>query len=144
MNAIINICIKKLDSNAQLPKYEHSDDAGMDVYANETKTLQPGERGLISTGIALAIPLGYVGLIWDKSGIATKYGISTLAGVIDAGYRGEIKIALLNTSQDSYTIETGKKIAQCLIQPIHQAQLIEVPELPASQRGDGGFGSTGL
>ncbi len=136
--------LKKLSPTAVLPKYIHPHDAGMDLYSNENITLQPQERKLIPTGIALAIPTGYVGLIWDKSGIATNHGLKTMAGVIDAGYRGEIKILIHNLSNQPYTVQAGTKIAQMLIQPVEQKEIIEVQELDDSSRGDGGFGSTGM
>ena len=134
--------IKKLSATAILPKYAHPHDAGMDLYASETVVILPQERTLIPTGIALSIPIGYVGLIWDKSGIATKHGLKTMAGVIDSGYRGEVKILLHNLSQQSYTIEAGTKIAQMLIQPVEQKQIVEVEELAETERGEQGFGST--
>ncbi len=134
---------KKLHPDALLPKYALANDAGMDFYANETLVLPPQERKLVSTGIALAIPQGYVGLIWDKSGIALKHGLKVMAGVIDSGYRGEIKILLHNLSSQPFTIERGKKIAQMLIQPIERKNIVEVDELDETPRGEGGFGSTG-
>ncbi|MFH1275845.1 MAG: dUTP diphosphatase [Candidatus Woesearchaeota archaeon] len=139
------IKIKRIDSEAILPKYACENDAGMDFFSTETILLQPNERKLISTGISMAIPLGYVGLIWDKSGIANKHGIKTMAGVIDSGYRGEVKILLHNLSTESFLIEKGHKIAQMLIQPITQKEIVEVEELDLdTERGEGGFGSTGL
>lgn len=136
--------IKKISETAILPRYVHPHDAGMDLYSNETITLQLQERKLISTGIALAIPPGYVGLIWDKSGIATNHGLKTMAGVIDAGYRGEIKVLIHNLSNQPYTVQAGTKIAQMLIQPVEQKKIIEVTELDDSSRGEQGFGSTGM
>jgi dUTP pyrophosphatase len=137
------IAIKKLHPDAKLPEYAHPDDAGMDFYASESITLQPNERTAVPTGIALAIPSGFVGLLWDKSGMAVKHGLKTMAGVIDAGYRGEIKIILHNLSNQPYTFERGTKVAQMLIQPVHQKRLIEVEDLDSTNRGTGGFGSTG-
>ena len=136
--------VKKLHSEAKLPNYAHASDAGMDLYALETTALQPHERRLISTGIALAIPYGCVGLIWDKSGLAAKHGVKTLAGVIDAGYRGEIRVVLHNLSAQSFLIEKGSKIAQMLIQPVVHTEIIEVEELEETPRGELGFGSTGM
>ena len=138
------IKIKKLNENATLPKYAKPGDAGMDFYSNEETTIQPNERKLISTGIAMAIPSGYVGLIWDKSGIATKHGIKTMAGVVDSGYRGEVKILVHNLSDNPHTIEKNTKVAQMLIQPIEQREVVEVTELDQTERGAGGFGSTGI
>ncbi len=140
----MTIHIKKTSETAKLPSYANPNDAGMDFYANESMIVEAGERKLISTGIAMAIPQGHVGLIWDKSGIATKHGLKTMAGVIDSGYRGEVKILVHNLSSEPYTIEQGNKIAQMLIQPVHQKQIVEVGSLEETQRGEGGFGSSGL
>ena len=140
----MTIKIKKLSATATSPKYANPGDAGMDFYSNETVHLQPNERKLISTGISMAIPESYVGLIWDKSGLANKHGLKTMAGVIDSGYRGEIKILVHNLSNQLYVVEAGKKIAQMLIQPIEQKAITEVEDLNQTDRGDGGFGSTGL
>ena len=136
--------IKKLHPDAKIPSYVHLGDAGMDVFALESLALAPGERGLVRTGIALEFPEGYVLLMWDKSGISTKHGITTLAGVIDAGYRGEIQIGVVNLGQDSHTFEKGSKVAQILVQPIVRAEIQEVEKLSESIRGEGGFGSTGI
>ncbi len=140
----MTIKIKKLSAFATIPAYVHPHDAGMDLYAAETVTIESGERKLISTGIAMAIPAGFVGLIWDKSGIAAKFGIKTMGGVIDAGYRGEIKVIMHNLSVSAFTIEKGMKIAQMLIQPVAQKEIVEVDELDDTSRGEGGFGSTGM
>ena len=140
----MTIRIKRVDKEARLPQYAHPGDAGMDFFSNEEVILRPGERKLVPTGISMAIPGGYVGLFWDKSGIASKFGIKSMAGVIDAGYRGEIRILLHNLSSDEFKIEKGMKIAQMLIQPVEQKQLIEVDDLDDTERSDGGFGSTGL
>ena len=139
----MTIKIKKVCDEAILPKYAHPGDAGMDFFSNEEITLRAGERKLVSTGISMAIPEGYVGLLWDKSGIASKFGIKSMAGVIDAGYRGEIRILLHNLSNEDFQIEKGMKVAQMLIQPVEQKQLVEVNDLEETARGDGGFGSTG-
>lgn len=141
----MTIKIKKLYPDAVIPKYANENDAGMDFYAHETVIIPPNQRKLISTGIAMAIPPGFVGLIWDKSGIASKYGLKSMAGVIDSGYRGEIMILLHNLSAEPYLIEKGNKIAQMLIQPVEQKKIIEVQELDTNtQRNVGSFGSTGL
>ena len=116
----------------------------MDFYSNEELTILPNERKLVSTGISMAIPEGYVGLIWDKSGIATKHGIKTMAGVIDSGYRGEVKILVHNLSDQVHKIEKNTKVAQMLIQPIECREVIEVEELDQTERGEEGFGSTGI
>lgn len=140
----MTIKIKKLHEKAVLPQYTKENDAGMDFYASETMIIAPQQRVLVSTGIAMAIPTGYVGLVWDKSGIASKHGLKTMAGVIDAGYRGEVRILVHNLSSQSYTVEAGTKIAQMLIQPVEQREVVEVNELDETDRGEGGFGSTGI
>jgi dUTP pyrophosphatase len=140
----MKIQIKKLNSDAIIPQYAHAHDAGMDLYACESMVIKAGERGVVPTGIAMAIPSGYVGLIWDKSGMAAKFGLKTMAGVIDAGYRGEVKIVMHNLSSADYTVKAGEKIAQMLIQPVLQMPLVEVESLDDTSRGVGGFGSTGL
>jgi dUTP pyrophosphatase len=135
--------IKKLNENAKPFKYAHEGDAGLDVYSSDKKTIKAGEREVINTGIAIALEEGYVALVWDKSGLAAKRGIKTMAGVIDSGYRGEIKIVMLNTSKEDFEIDEGDKIAQILIQKIEQAEIEEVQDLNDTTRGEGGFGSTG-
>jgi len=140
----MRLLIQKLSPEAILPKYALPHDAGMDVYSNETITLLPNEKKTIKTGIALAIPPGHVGLVWDKSGLASKFHLHTLAGVIDEMYRGELQIVLGNFGAAPYTIQKGTKIAQLLIQPIVHAQPAEVSALDETERGAGGFGSTGL
>ncbi len=140
----MTIQIKKIISTAVLPSYAHAHDAGMDLYASEGMVIRAGERVLVPTGIAMAIPAGYVGLIWDKSGMAAKFGLKTMAGVIDAGYRGEVKIVMHNLSTVDYAVEKGMKVAQMLIQPVVQMPLVEVETLDSTSRGVGGFGSTGL
>ena len=136
--------VKKLDPRARLPKYEHPGDAGLDFYALEDFTVPAGKRTSgIRTGVAVAIPEGYVGLFWDKSGLAAKHGLKVMAGVIDSGYRGELLLTLLNTSDADYHFKAGEKVMQMLIQPVVQAEVTEVAELLPSERGGGGFGSTG-
>lgn len=135
--------IKKLHPSAKLPLRAHDHDAGMDLFSLEKVTLKPMERIAVRTGVSLEIPSGYVGLIWDKSGIAIKEGIKTLGGVIDAGYRGEILIGVINLSNQEYTFEPGHKVAQILIQKIENFEIIESQELSDTSRGQSGFGSTG-
>lgn len=139
----MEVQVKKLDERATLPKYAHDDDAGMDFFSLEDVSIAPGERQAVATGIALAIPEGYVGLFWDKSGVSVKAGLTTMAGVVDAGYRGELKIVLLNTSDTTQTFAAGDKVAQMLIQSIEHPQLVVVDELEDTARDEGGFGSTG-
>jgi dUTP pyrophosphatase len=137
------IKVKKLREGVTLPSYAHPGDAGMDLYAAETVTIKKGERKKIGTGIAMELPQGFVALIWDKSGLATNHGLTNLGGVIDAGYRGEYFVTLLNVGEEDYTIEQGHKIAQALIQKVEHPEIIETQELTDSSRGAGGFGSTG-
>lgn len=139
----MKLLVQKLDERAVLPSRSHHDDAGLDLYALEAVTLAPGERQAVGTGVALAIPSGYVGLIWDKSGIAFKQGVKGMGGVIDAQYRGEVKVILVNLSQETVTFEAGQKIAQLLVQKVKLPEVEVVDALPESVRGEGGFGSTG-
>ncbi|MBL7021842.1 dUTP diphosphatase [Patescibacteria group bacterium] len=139
----MKINIKKLNPDIKLPSYANIGDAGMDVYSLEDKIMEPGERYLFKLGFAMEIPNGHVGLFWDKSGIASKYGIHTLAGVIDSIYRGEFGVVMLNTSKEAYEFKKGEKLAQLLIQPVLSPELVEVDELSDTSRGDGAFGSTG-
>lgn len=139
----MKIRVKKLHPNAQIPNIAHVGDAGCDLFATESLILKPGERGQVSTGIAMEIPLGYVGLIWDKSGISHKGGIKTLGGVIDSGYRGEFLVGVINLGKETYIFEKGNKIAQLLIQKIETPIFEEVKELSDTNRGGDGFGSTG-
>lgn len=140
--ARIKIRVKKIDPAARLPRYQHPGDAGLDLFAGVEATLAPGEVKAIPTGICLAIPEGYVGLIWDKSGLSLA-GVHRLAGVVDAGYRGEVRVVMANLSGQPFTVQKGMKIAQMLIQPVESVEIIEVEELDETSRGEGGFGSTG-
>jgi dUTP pyrophosphatase len=140
---MIKLKIKKLHPDAKVPKFANKTDAGMDLYSIEDIIILPNHRTLVKTGLSMEFPEGYVALVWDKSGVA-KNGLTKIGGVIDAGYRGEYKIMLHNISSKSYEIKKGQKIAQILIQPIIQPQIEVVEELSDSERGDGGFGSTGL
>lgn len=135
--------IKKLHLQAKLPTFAHTTDAGMDLYCVESFTIAPMERVQVRTGIAIEIPNGYVGLIWDKSGLSHKKGLKVLGGVIDAGYRGEVMVGVINLSQESILFEAGDKVAQMLIQKVEHPEIIEVEELADADRGTGAFGSTG-
>lgn len=139
----MQVKFKKLDSRAVAPQYAHDTDAGMDLFCLEEIIIAPEERLQIGTGVAFEIPEGYVGLIWDKSGLSHKAGLKTLGGVVDAGYRGEVKVGMINLNKESYKFEAGQKIAQMLIQKVEQVELMESEELADSVRGEGGFGSTG-
>ena len=139
----MNIPVKKLHPDAHIPTIAHAGDAGCDLYAVSRVALRSGERAQVPTGIALEIPPGYVGLVWDKSGLSHKGGIKTLGGVIDSGYRGEILVGVINLGKDEYVFETGHKVAQLLIQKAETPTFVQVDELADTSRGEGGFGSTG-
>jgi dUTP pyrophosphatase len=139
----MEIKIKRLNKEAILPKYANSGDAGLDLYSCEDKLLKPGERYAFKTGLAMEIPKGYVGLVWDKSGLSSNHGLHTFAGVGDSGYRGEWQIIISNLSDSPYAFEKGDKIAQLLIQKVEHAKIIEADILNETQRGEGGFGASG-
>lgn len=134
--------VSKIHPDAKLPSYGHKGDAGIDLFSVVDSILERGQVEAVSTGIKVAIPEGHVGLIWDKSGISLK-GVHRLAGVIDSGYRGEVKVVLVNLSDSPFVIEKGMKIAQMLIQPLIVVKVVETDELDDTTRGEGGFGSTG-
>lgn len=135
----------QLDADGlEAPSYSHPGDAGFDLRASVDCLIPPGGRHLVPTGIRLAIPEGYAGLIWDRSGLAAKHGIHCLAGVVDSGYRGEVKVVLQNLGSEPFKVERGLRIAQMLIQPVVRASLVRVESLENSSRGEGGFGSTGM
>lgn len=139
----MNLYIKKLSANAKIPTFAHGTDAGMDFYCLEALTILPMTRAQVGTGIAVQIPEGYVGLIWDKSGLSHKKGLKTLGGVVDAGYRGEVMIGVVNVSTEPIVFEPGDKVAQMLIQKVEYPNIVEVEELSDADRGTGAFGSTG-
>ena len=134
-----------LDDGATAPTRAHSTDAGLDLYSSRAYPISPGERRLVGTGVHVAIPPGYVGMICPRSGLAHKRGLTVLnaPGIIDAGYTGEIKVNLHNTGDEVYWAETGTRIAQLVITPIPDAHLVQVDSLEATERGDNGHGSTG-
>ena len=134
--------VKKLYGAATLPTKGNPSDAGYDLYSSEKVAIPARSTVLVSTGISMAIPEGYVGLIWDRSSMGVK-GVHRHAGVIDSGYRGHIKVCLHNTSKDTYHVEYGDRIAQILIQQAANFNLEEVESLDHTERGEGGFGSTG-
>lgn len=140
----MNIQVKKLHPEAKVPSFAHPGDAGMDLYSVAELILKAGERVSVPTGIAMALPEGYVALVWDKSGVSHKFGVKVLGGVIDSGYRGEYLVGLVNLSQESFEIKVGQKIAQLLIQKVEHPEVEEVTELDETSRGDGRFGSTGV
>jgi dUTP pyrophosphatase len=140
------ISIVRLDRELPLPAYAHPGDAGADLYAREDVTLMPGERRLVPTGIALALPVGYVALVHPRSGLAHRSGLSIVnaPGTIDAGYRGEVQVCLVNLdSATPIELRRGDRIAQLVIQQFETATFVEVDDLPDSSRGAGGYGSTG-
>ena len=139
----MKLLVQKLHPKACMPSYAHATDAGMDLYALSEVVIEPRERVQVSTGLAFAIPEGYVGLIWDKSGLSHKSGLKTLGGVVDAGYRGEVLVGLVNLSTTRYVVRAGDKVAQMLIQKVTQPVLEEVDALDSTDRGNCGFGSTG-
>ena len=142
-----DVKVKRLDTDLPLPKRAHRGDAGADLYAAHDATLRPGERALVGTGIALALPLGTVGLIHPRSGLAAKHGISVVntPGTVDADYRGEIKVCLINHDPaETFEVERGMRIAQLVVQRVELVGFSEVEELDDTARGDGGYGSTGV
>jgi len=140
----MKILVKKLVQDVKMPVFSQAGDAGMDLYSAEDAVLKPGERISCKTGIAIKIPDGYVGLIWDKSGPSHKFGIKTLGGVFDSNYTGEYLIGMVNLSGENFEIKKGQKIAQVIFQKIEIPEIEEVNELPQTNRGDGAFGSTGV
>lgn len=140
------IRVKRLDPGLPLPMRAHAGDAGADLYAAEDVTLKPGERALVGTGIAIALPIGTVGLIHPRSGLAAKHGLTVVnaPGTVDAEYRGELKVCLLNTDQrEPIEITRGMRIAQLVVQRVELVEFAEVDELDDTARGAGGYGSTG-
>lgn len=134
--------VKRIHEDAKLPLYQHKGDAGLDIFSSIDCVLEKGEVKPIPSGIKVAIPEGYVGLIWDKSGISLK-GVHRLAGVVDSCYRGEVRVVMVNLGDEPFVIERGMKIAQLLIQPVNEVEVVEVEELEGTSRGEEGFGSTG-
>ncbi|MDJ0336991.1 dUTP diphosphatase [Cryobacterium sp. PH31-O1] len=130
-----------------LPNYAHPGDAGADLHAAEGLVLAPGTRALVGTGVSIALPDGFAAFVVPRSGLAARHGITIVnsPGTVDAGYRGEIKVALLNTDlSESFPIAVGDRIAQLIVMPVARATFIAVDKLPGSHRGEGGFGSTGV
>src|SRR5665647_3542644 len=135
--------VKRIHPEAKLPVYGHPGDAGLDLFSVVDRDLAPGEVLAVPTGIQMAVPAGHVGLVWDKSGISLK-GVHRLAGVIDAGYRGEVQVVMINLGAAPFVLKKGMKIAQLLVQPVAAVEVIECEALDDTSRGQGGFGSTGL
>jgi dUTP pyrophosphatase len=142
----IKVLIKRLDPGVPLPIYAKGGDAGADIVSAVDITLAPGERALVPTGISIALPDGYVALVHPRSGLAIKHGVTMVnaPGTVDAGYRGELKLILINHDpSESVSFKRGDRVAQLVIQQVERAEFIEVQELPGSGRGTDGFGSTG-
>ncbi|WP_346844066.1 dUTP diphosphatase [uncultured Rothia sp.] len=143
----IDVQIQILDTELEIPRYAKDGDAGVDLRSTKKLILEPGQRALVKTGIAIALPAGYVGLVHPRSGLAVKHGITVVnaPGTIDSGYRGEIMVCLLNTDRsESFSIERGDRIAQLIIQKYEHANFRQVEELEISARGSTGFGSSGV
>jgi dUTP pyrophosphatase len=142
----VDVLLTRLDAELPVPAYARPGDAGADLHAASDVVLAPGERALVATGIAIALPTGYAGFVHPRSGLAARCGLSIVnaPGTIDAGYRGEIKVNLINLDPAApLTLRRGDRIAQLVVQPVVRARFLPVPELPASDRGDAGHGSTG-
>jgi dUTP pyrophosphatase len=142
----VKLACTKLSDEARLPTRANEGDAGLDLYAAEAATLGPGERASVGTGIAIEVPPGHAGLVLPRSGLAARHGIALVnaPGLIDAGYRGEVRVLLLNTDrEESFEVAPGDRIAQLLLTPFAEAEVAAVAELEASARGENGFGSSG-
>ncbi len=142
----VDVLIVRLDPELPLPSYAHPGDAGLDLVTTVDAVVQPGERALLPTGVAVALPAGYAAFVHPRSGLAVKYGVSLVnaPGTIDAGYRGEIAVSLINLDpSEPVALTRGDRVAQLVIQRVEYAILHEVESLPGSDRGGGGFGSTG-
>jgi dUTP pyrophosphatase len=142
---LIELPIQRLRNDAVIPDRAYSGDAGLDLAACERVELGPGERALVGTGLAVAIPEGYAGFVQPRSGLATRHGLTIVnsPGLVDSGYRGELRIVLLNTDTDeSFVVEPGMRIAQLVVLAIPEFEIVEVEQLPESERGVRGFGSS--
>ena len=141
---MIEVAVRRLRPDAEIPGQAYEGDAGLDLAACEPAVLEPGERAIVPTGVAVEIPEGYAGFVQPRSGLAARHGIGIVnsPGLIDSGYRGEIRVVLLNTSREPFSVEAGMRIAQLVIAPVASVRLVEVDELAASKRGTQGFGSS--
>jgi dUTP pyrophosphatase len=143
---VTRLSIRRLRADAVLPQRAYEGDAGLDLAACERLELPPGERGIVPTGLAVAIPGGYAGFVLRRSGLAANHGVTVLnaPGLVDSGYRGEIRVILLNTDrQETFVVEPGMRVAQLVVLPVTAVEAVEVDELPPSERGEGGLGSSG-
>ena len=146
-SAPVDVLVQRIDPDVALPAYAHPGDAGIDLSTTVAATLEPGQRTLLPTGIAIALPAGYGAFVHPRSGLAVKYGVSLLnaPGTIDAGYRGEIKVSIVNLDPTSpVTFARGDRVAQLVVQRVERVRWHEVTTLPGSDRSEGGFGSTGV
>ncbi|GIH76593.1 dUTP diphosphatase [Planobispora longispora] len=146
MTRNVEVLIHRLDAGLPTPSYAHPGDAGADLYAATDVELLPGERAIVGTGVAIALPDGYAAFVHPRSGLAAKHGVTMVnaPGTVDAGYRGEIKVTLINTdAKEAVRLRRGDRIAQLVIQKVEKAVFYEVDRLPGSARGADGFGSTG-
>jgi len=142
---VIELPVRRLRDDAVLPSRAYPGDAGLDLAACEECELGPGQRAVVSTGLAVAIPEGYAGFVLPRSGLARRHGITIVntPGLIDSGYRGELQVTLLNTdAAETFRVESGMRVAQLVVLAVPEARLVEVDELPATERGAGGFGSS--
>ncbi len=141
----MEIPLKRLDRELPIPTHAHPGDGGVDLYAADDIRLAPGERSLVATGVAVAIPAGFAGLVTPRSGLAASSGIGIVnaPGLVDSGYRGELKVILVNHGAETVDIRRGDRIAQLVVVAVQVQELVEVEQLPPSRRGEDGFGSTG-
>jgi len=140
----MKVRVKRLDSNAQLPCHMTEGDAAVDLRSVESCVIKAGQKHIVRSGLAFEIPKGYAGLVWDRSGLAAKHEIHTMAGVIDSNYRGEVRVVLKNFSDKDFEVSVGDRIAQMLIQPVQEIEVEDADELSETGRGDNGFLSSGL
>lgn len=142
----MTLAIRRIDPAAQLPTYAHPGDAGMDVRSIETVTLRPGDRALVRTGLVFQLPPDAEAQVRPRSGLALRHGVTVLnaPGTIDAGYRGEVGVILVNLGAEPFTVEKGMKVAQVVVASVARAEIVEVAETDVTERGADGFGSTGV
>jgi dUTP diphosphatase len=142
---VTQLPVRKLRSDAVLPSRAYDGDAGLDLSAAERVVLAPGERAVVGTGLAVAVPEGHAGFVQPRSGLAATHGITIVnaPGLVDSGYRGEVKVVLLNTGHEPFQVEPGMRIAQFVVLPVAAVELVEVADLPVTERGERGHGSSG-
>ena len=143
---MIEVAVRRLRPDARVPDQAYEGDAGFDLSACDHLVLDPGERGIVDTGLAVEIPEGYAGFVQPRSGLAARHGIGIVnsPGLIDSGYRGEVRVVLLNTGDEAFAVEPGMRIAQLVIVPVPRVRVVEAEELAASDRGARGFGSSAV